>query len=151
MSEEQTTIDRETYGAVIKITAKNTDIYAYDVESVYFEVPTDINQIVDENEYVDEVFSEVVRNSDGVKLIKYAAYIGEESANRLNGLAEEPLERKVHDIILTLYNQVTSKKQVETWSEFTEQEDEVDEEVREHVRKQRMPVEDSDNGGDNDD
>lgn len=143
-------IDRETYGAVIKITAKNTDIYAYDVESVYFKVPDDINGIVEDNEYVDEVFTEVVRNSDGIKLIKYAAYIGEESANRLNGLAEEPLEREVHDIILTLYNEVTSKDAVETWDEFTSQEDEVDEEVREHVRKQRMPESDSDDGGDND-
>jgi len=143
-------IDRETYGAVIKITAKNTDIYAYDVESLYFEVPSDINDIVEDNEYVDEVFSEVVRNSDGIKLIKYAAYIGEESANRLNGLAEEPLEREVHDIILTLYNEVTSKDEVETWDEFTEQEDEVDEEVREHVRKQRMPQPSSEDGGDND-
>jgi hypothetical protein len=143
-------IDRETYGAVIKITAKNTDIYAYDVESVYFEVPSDINGIVEDNEYVDEVFSEVVRNSDGVKLIKYAAYIGEESANRLNGLAEEPLEREVYDIITTLYNEVTSKEKVESWSEFTSQEDEVDEEIREHVRKQRMPQPDSDSNSEGD-
>jgi len=128
---------KERYPSIIKITANNVDIYAIDIADSKFQTPDQLISSWQNNDHVDNIYSEVVRNTDGIKLIKYSLYMDKRTAEEFNGLKNDVLEDKVKNMVLEFRNQLTDEPYAD-WDQFKENKEELDEDLDQYVRKQNF-------------
>jgi len=129
--------EKERYPSIIKITANNVDIYAIDIADSKFRTPDQLISNWKNHDYVDNIYSDVVRNTDGIKLIKYSLYMDKRTAEEFNGLKNNVLEDKVKEMVLEFRNQITDDAYAD-WDEFVDNKQDLEEDLDDFVRKQNF-------------